>query len=488
MNLEKNCYTLIGCLITGSLLQSNMNLPWIYFIGITLVLWGGCISIQFIVQRKQKSIDIEIETNRRDVEEKQIERVILSISNLFEEHNNAMSEELNVLRTGMLDKLGDINDNMNIVQECTVNEMKNIQKELHNYSVENGKAISNTCDCIQELQEKLIRQSEIIESLKECNAKSNDKICATITEKIHNCMAAIENVEITLKSCQESYDVSFASLMEDCQKSVIASIEKSCSDMISVGTDIQGAINSMSEKFIDSQLTNMREFNNSTQEMRKDIISIKSALENAANDIHIEQIEIVKELEQIETVTKEFKEYSDKKMNKSLSEIVSCIEQNVETLSNGLISEITKLKGYLEKYSGIQSIERENINKTVTALSDNFMGCISNVQDAIDEIGVGVREIKNCSENSLEKLDDVKGVIFDKGEDVSNKITELSNEMQESTDKQLEIISGESNILSQYDKLLSYINDDVVVKMINDSDNLLKCMKDCYSLLESIRR
>ena len=32
------------------------------------------------------------------------------------------------------------------------------------------------------------------------------------------------------------------------------------------------------------------------------------------------------------------------------------------------------------------------------------------------------------------------------------------------------------------------MNDEVIVKLINDSNTLLKCMKDCYNLLDSQRR
>ena len=60
--------------------------------------------------------------------------------------------------------------------------------------------------------------------------------------------------------------------------------------------------------------------------------------------------------------------------------------------------------------------------------------------------------------------------------------------MSESMNSQKEIVTEEQSILESYNDLLGRINDEVIVKLINDSNTLLKCMKDCYNLLDSQRR
>lgn len=374
MNVEKNCYSLIGCLIAGSVIQKNMELSLVYFVFISLAFWSCCLFANYTNIKKQIIINSKLEIYKQDVHNKEIEKILSTIETAFEKQNSFIENEL--------EKVGKwYSDNISKEQIEKRDDLHRIFLEIGNLREENINNIeigNNT---------RVENYNKIIEIL----IDSFDKLQTKIIQNENNIVKSLHEVNMNLNALKERI-VSEISMNGNIMRSVVDII---C-DKLSVNKE------------------------NYMNELKENINRDFTSLENALRE------------------------------------------------SLKLVS--------------------ETIGNTISELSENHMGIMSNVQNSLDDMSGNVSSIRSINIDTYSKIEDTNTKLEELGENLTTKVSELSELMSDNIDKQLGIISEQENVLLQYDKIISSINNDVVVKMINDSNNLLKCMKDCYNLLESIRR
>ena len=131
---------------------------------------------------------------------------------------------------------------------------------------------------------------------------------------------------------------------------------------------------------------------------------------------------------------------------------------------------------------------KEDVNKNVLQHLEELKGSISNLQSEVEFVNVHVSNIDNTEEQQRGMQEDANNKLNEIYEEIQNIVNQFSERLTEGIDKQSDIILREEEILVKYDVVLKRINDEVIIKLINDSNNMLKCIKDCYNLLEMIRR
>ena len=118
----------------------------------------------------------------------------------------------------------------------------------------------------------------------------------------------------------------------------------------------------------------------------------------------------------------------------------------------------------------------------------DLCGILSNLQSALDVTDSKISNIQNTRSSIYDLLEDTKNKLHDIESAIGEGTEKIEEAMFESMERQKEIVTEEQSILGSYNNLLGRINDEVIVKLINDSNTLLKCMRDCYNLLDSQRR
>ena len=177
------------------------------------------------------------------------------------------------------------------------------------------------------------------------------------------------------------------------------------------------------------------------------------------------------------------------KLDEKLLEI-SQINKNInETVSNSIASSEKAIIQSFEKVSDTTSQSILNsLSELTKLLNGDFREMLSNLQGTLDNTKSSISEIKSIDNNMYGLLEDNGNNLKEIKDSIEEGYGEIKEAVSQSVEEQREIVNTEQSILNSYDELLGRINDEVIAKMISDSDTLLKCMKDCYNLLDSQRR
>ena len=174
------------------------------------------------------------------------------------------------------------------------------------------------------------------------------------------------------------------------------------------------------------------------------------------------------------------------KLDEKLLEISQINENINETVSNSIAASEKAIIQSFEKVSDTTSQSLLNILSELTKLfNGDFREMLRNLQDTLNNTESSIKSIDN---NMYGLLEDNGNNLKEIKASIEEGYGEIKEAVSKSMEEQREIVNTEQSILNSYDELLGRINDEVIAKMISDSDTLLKCMKDCYNLLDSQRK
>lgn len=142
----------------------------------------------------------------------------------------------------------------------------------------------------------------------------------------------------------------------------------------------------------------------------------------------------------------------------------------------------------VEQSSHIQDTITIDIKGEMTKAHKDLCGILANLQSALEEAGSEISNMHDTDEHMYGVLEDAKNKLDEIEEAIGIGAGKIEDAVSQSMERQNEIVTEEQRILDSYDKLLKRINDEVIAKLISDSNNLLKCMQDYYNLLDSQRR
>ena len=186
-------------------------------------------------------------------------------------------------------------------------------------------------------------------------------------------------------------------------------------------------------------------------------------------------------------IIKSIKEVSAKNKDCVCNEI-SKLNDLVKGNQNLTIDQIKLLESELEAVNETIEKEQGNVITKISEMLKDFPGIFSNMQAALDNANGMIGDIQNTDNGMYGLLEDANNSLQSVGPAIEEGTQKIAEAVSLSLDKQNSIVAEEQSILESYNELLSRINDEVIAKMINDSNTLLKCLKDCYNLLDSQRR
>lgn len=142
----------------------------------------------------------------------------------------------------------------------------------------------------------------------------------------------------------------------------------------------------------------------------------------------------------------------------------------------------------IEQSSHIQDTITIDIKGEMAKTHKDLCGILANLQSALEDAGSKISDIQSTDENMYGLLEDAKNKLDDVEGAIGEGTGKIEDAVSQNMERQNEIVTEEQHILDSYNKLLGRINDEVIAKLISDSNSLLKCMQDCYNLLDSQRR
>jgi hypothetical protein len=358
----------------------------------------------------------------------------------------------------------------------------------------NGK-IDNLSEIITKTVDEQARAT--IEAINKCNADINDKtndlkselaesnvsICAEInsTSKLINKLS--ENYSLLI----EDYGVKLSKAIEDYGINHHEDIEILKQEITSILDNLNGNISNFH-----SDSTNIFECVNGIQNTNAELVGKLEINTKMISEQTRATIEAINKCNtDINDKTNDLKSELVDSNDSICAEIISISELINKLLGNysSLIEDYgVKLSKSIEEFVTNHHEDNEMLKQEITSTLDNLNGNISNVHSDTTNIFECVNGIQGTNSELGDKLDEVINEIGESKDERSIKIDEIVEEMGLNSQRQSELVSNESELIDRYNSLIKYINNEVVVKLISDSDNLLNCMKDCYALLENIRR
>ena len=259
------------------------------------------------------------------------------------------------------------------------------------------------------------------------------------------------------------------------------------------------AVHAISEKRIKDKSIQLEERNNEFIQQTVDkLITTITTESKSTNKVYEDVMTSVRDrfektCSQIEQMSREEKE-----------SIITCVNRLTDSVSAEIVNiheDISKTNETLkyvlnverEFSSQVNSIEKSIVdrNDVMTQVLADFRAATeeikelksisSNIQNGAEDIRSMLGSVQACSDEANGKIDDLRRVISDAKEDMERVLTVISDNLQGNMDKQLEIVE-------QYDVLLGKVNDEILVKIINDSNNVVQLLKDCYTMLEINRK
>lgn len=275
---------------------------------------------------------------------------------------------------------------------------------------------------------------------------------------------------------------------------------------------ITGAISESSEKEINYAENKYKEINRLIEETKKSIETFCQSESSALCDIlecHKNNTSVLEssfnnlDSKLLDNLNKE-KEIHDAIVSNGnvITETQNLMREKFEScndigrlIKDEIISDSKEHKTLLSSICSASSdivAKLEMTNETTRDMSEKYndlCGILSNLQSVLDNTDNNIVEIKNIDADMYSLIVDLRNDTDFNLKEIDSTVKETINEkISASMESQRQIIDGEQEILVSYDKLLGRINDEVIAKMISDSDTLLKCIRDFYNLLESQRR
>lgn len=439
MDFEKSCYSLVGCVIAGSVVQKNMSLPVGSFVVITLVLWGCCLGIQYYSSKKQQVIKKTYEDNQKILYIEGIDKIVHAFADMLESQKNDLSERQDSNRDFWLKQLNAAQKEYAENNREITERLNNIMSGINDYKEMADEAIHNISNQIEVILVKNIKNGFDLINYS-INAKSD-----LHNEIIHSNCTSICNEMISSRESQEEKITALSEIIQTGKREWIDEMKDH------------------TERFYSTICEKMDKYDELIQanaaELCRGISQVEDEQGKMTDSVH--------SINEILILFKECVDNSNVEINNTISEM------------NNNLSKIQNIK--------IDAI-MEELKHIIKEFKDTVEGMISNMQATHDTILNNVDEIKDFDKdlhdyvgNMHLLVDEMKLSYSDEKNDLFTKIDEIKECVDGNVEKQ-------SVIIEQYDKVLCRINDDVIVNIINDSNNLLKCMKDCYILMDSIRK
>lgn len=461
MNYEKIGYSLIASLIAGSIIQKNMGLEHQYFFFISVGLWVVCIGVQWwnckIEQKKRdKSENLNLES--RDAIVKKIQE---TISEGNEKEIECLKQEIGELKKIQKDMCSELTENFNKAHSLIKNTNDSIDV-LNNSGISKldelivcYKSISSDLQVvIGQLDKKIVEITHINKKVLENveTVPKTEELLNSIIELGNNSlenMKSIEEVSVDNKDCICGKISAMKELVDCNHKDAVARFEE---------------VTSKTTKDICSQLIEQSCHMQELIKQKIDFIShlnekYVSTIGTLSSNI-IDQIQRLKdELEANKNTLNGAIENEQKSILESLSELMNLLN-TINTDTKGKMSEV---------YTGL-------------------CGILSNLQSVLDATESKIGDIQNTDNSMYGLLEDAKNKLNDVEGAIGEGVGKIEDAVSQSMERQNEIVTEEQCILNSYNELLGRINDEVIAKLISDSNSLLKCMRDCYNLLDSQRR
>jgi hypothetical protein len=165
----------------------------------------------------------------------------------------------------------------------------------------------------------------------------------------------------------------------------------------------------------------------------------------------------------------------------------NCVVLNEIKLTNmEVLSELKSIQSNLGVLPDIAALSKDDkeklgeISECIDGASKELtesLSFVSNISSYIEMMQPVITSIKDT-------IDDNKNAL----EDVCSSTRETKNILEEFGPKVDGLALREEDVVDKYDELLRIINDEIVVKTVSDSKNMLKILKDCYNYLDFQKR
>lgn len=434
MNYEKIGYAFIGSLLAGSIIQKNMGLEQQYFFAISVGLWVICIGVQWW--------NCKIE-----------QKIIAKSENLNLESRDAFVKKL-------LETISEANEKETECLKIEIGELKKIQKDGWN-----------------ELTENFNRMYGLIKNTND----SIDGLCNSEISKLDELIVCYKRVSSDLQMKMEVLQKSIIELGDNNLESM-KSIEKTS---VANKDCICGEILEMKELVDCNHKYAVTRFDEVTDKISKDICS--QLIEESC---HIQEeikqkIDFISQLNEkyISTIGTAFSDIVDQ-----IHRLKDEIEANKNTLNGAIENEQKSILESLSALMNLLNIINTDTKEKISEVYIGLCGILSNLQSVLDAVEGKIGDIQNTDDSMYGLLEDTKSKLNDVEDDIGEGVGKIEDAISQGMEKQNEIVIEEQCILDSYNELLGRINDEVIVKLISDSNSLLKCMRDCYNLLDSQRR
>ena len=396
MNIEKNFYSLIGCIVAAVIIQNSYNLKLSYMIGVVIILWGGCFAAHVINEKRIKRNSHQLEERNNELIQQTIEKLITTITTESKSTNKGYEDAMTSARTVILDKLDFLDTNEKMDRRALLEELsEKVLLELKKIDANRSKAFHDELTIIN----NSLKQYYLTETKKICDQfeKTGNQIEQVSREERKNILSCVNKLA-------ESVSTGIVSIRED-----IGKANETLNCVLNTGKEFFSQANSIEKLIVDR------------------------------NNV----------------------------MTQTLTDFRTAIGEEINELNSSVSNAV----------HNCQEVFANNMKEA----SETLNGILSNIQNEVGDIDRTLESIQSCSNETNEEIDDLKGAISDARENMESILADISFNLQGSMDKQLEIVE-------RYDDLLGKVNDEILVKIINDSNNVVQLLKDCYTMLEINRR
>ena len=284
-----------------------------------------------------------------------------------------------------------------------------------------------------------------------------------------------------------------------CIKESVYKLDKELIEVSRINKEIMDTVPTAIATNENNIILNIRKESDDWQKLIEDKCTNAVTLLNKIFESNNGVVDSIKKIENVSVENKDcvcneiriLKELVDGKQRDAIDQII-VLKDEVKTskevvkgtIKNGQETILTNLSELMRLLNSINEDTKSNISK----ISKDLCGVLCNLQSELEETNSKISEIQNVDSSMFGLLEDTNNKFQDVESSIGDGTERIEQAVEHSMDRQKEIVTEEQNILDSYNELLSRINDEVIVKMVNDSNTLLKCMKDCYNLLDSQRR
>lgn len=488
MNLEKIGYSLLGSLIAGSVIQKNMGLEQQYFFVISIGLWAICVGIQRWNCKREQRIRDKFEVSNSENRDAIVNKILDIISETSERQIACIKEEIGKLTENQMSINKNLIESLDKVYGLLMNTNDSIEAFCKTDVCKFDELISSCKTISTDLQASVCELDKKLIGISQINKKIMDTVPVAIAAHENNIILSIEKETNDRQKLLEDRFANVATLLNsiiELNNSIVENIKAIEKVSVENKDCVCDEIVTLKELVEGNEHDAIVKLGEATDKVSKDICSQLAVQSNSVQELLTEKLAYVsKQNEYMVSTMKSGTEDAIDQIIMLKDEVeVSKVAVN-ETIENEQKAVISKLSELMNLFNTINEDTKGNLSE----IYKDLCGILSNLQSVLDATDSKISSIQNTDSSMYDLLEDAKNKLHDVESAIGDGTEKIEEAMSESMERQKEIVTEEQSILGSYNDLLSRINDEVIVKLINDSNTLLKCMKDCYNLLDSQRR